>query len=83
MTHPVFPADAAWVVLLGGAAIFEILSRDKLSHSTERFCKRRKLVGPTIIMATALHLSCLMPEQFDAYRIAAKMLNRLNLGCVL
>jgi hypothetical protein len=60
-------ADLAWLVILGGAVVFEFASDDVLSDSTARLCARHPILSRLVILSIAGHLSCVLPPLFDVF----------------
>ena len=61
------PADKAWLVLVGGALVFEMASDDLLSESTQRFCAAHPLLGRLVILLVAGHLAQALPYRGDVF----------------
>lgn len=67
------PADKAWFVIVGGAIVFELASRDLLSESSLRFVSAHPILGRVLILGVAGHLSGVIPwpmDMFDARNLA-------------
>jgi len=67
------PADKAWLVIVGGAIVFELASSDLLSESSLRFVNAHPLLGRVVILGIAGHLGGVIPwriDMFDARNLA-------------
>jgi hypothetical protein len=67
------PADRAWLVIVGGAIVFEVASKDLLSESSLRFVHSHPILGRVLILGVAGHLGGVIPwrmDMFDARNLA-------------
>jgi hypothetical protein len=61
------PADKAWLVIVGGAIVFELASSDLLSESSLRFVHAHPVLGRVAILGVAGHLGGMIPWRLDMF----------------
>jgi hypothetical protein len=59
--------DVAWVAILLGVLVYELVADDLLSESSERAVNRFPILGRLAIGAVAGHLACVIPPAVDVF----------------
>jgi hypothetical protein len=66
------PSDMAWIVLVVGIIVYELLAKDGelLSEASDRYCRQPGLKGWLVrgfVFATAAHVAHVLPHRFDLF----------------
>ena len=59
--------DIAWLAIISGVIVYELVADDLLSEATERYCARHPLLTRIVIGAVAGHLAVLIPSAVDVF----------------
>lgn len=69
------PGMAAWVGVVGGILIYEVLAPDNelMSEAVDRAIAKHPILTRVLIFLVALHLSNLLPPRIDPFYYLAKV----------
>ncbi len=60
-------ADYAWVTILGGAIVYEMVADDLLSQGTDRYRAAHPVLLRMMVVALAGHFGGMLPHQLDLF----------------